>query len=75
MNGSSFIDHQSNTSTQLSPISEASALWAALLERAGFFGELYTFSNAHDFPVHQLQGYAAQFSIEGILKKRTWPRI
>ena len=63
MNGPTVVDRQSNASTQVSFIQRRS-LHGPLYWNAGFFGELYTFSNAHDFPLHQLQGYAAQFSIE-----------
>ena len=63
MNGPADVDRQSNTSTQISLVRRM-RIHGPVYWHAGFFGELYTFSNAHDFPLHQLQGYAAQFSLE-----------
>jgi len=69
MNGDAVIDHQSNASVLFSYIHRQPIKTGPVYWNAGVFMETFWFANAHNFSVHQLQGYAAQFSLEYFVKE------
>ena len=58
------IDHQSDTLANFSLIERHALQGGPFYISGGVRGESFNVQNAHEFPIHQLQDYGAQFSVE-----------